>query len=324
LNSVVSFSSFVGNRRVVDILRRALGQGRLPHAMIFAGPAGVGKRTLALLLARQLNCQQPRDGEACDRCNSCRKIFAGAHPDVRTIEPDGAYIKVDQMRELIGEIAYQPFEGRMRVAILDGADQMRAEGANCILKTLEEPPSRSIFVLITPKPYLLLQTIRSRSRMLQFGLIEETAIEEFLVRIGERSRADAHMAAVVSNGSLGVALAFDVERNRETREQALRFITLLLRKGPFAQVSQLAAAIVKEKDLFVPWLDMTALLLQDVYYSQVAPDRVGQRDIAAELSTLAKSASRPAVVAAIQSVKYLKASLQFNVNRQLALEALFL
>lgn len=322
--SPLDFSSFIGNRRVVEILRRALDQERLPHALIFAGPPGVGKKTLALILARHLNCLRPINGEACNACSGCRRIIAGTHPDVRIVEPEGAYIKIDRVRALIGEIAFQPFEARYRVAILDGADQMRQEAANCLLKTLEEPPSRSVLVLVTAKPYLLLETIRSRSRMLQFGPIAEGLIEEFLVGSQGRAPEDARLAAVLSNGSLGAALAFDVERNRETRRQALRFVSLLLQRGSFGRASALIAGVVKDKESFPEWVEMTALLLQDLYYAQTAPGRVGERDMAAELNDLAQSASHASVVAAIDAVKRLKAALQQNVNRQLALEAMFL
>jgi DNA polymerase-3 subunit delta' len=246
------------------------------------------------------------------------------HPDVRVIESDGAYIKIDQVRDLIGEIAYQPFEGRFRVAILDGADQMRTEAANCLLKTLEEPPSRSILVLVTAKPYLLLRTIRSRSRMLQFGPIDSGIIEEYLTNRSGWNRADARLAAGLSNGNLGAALAFDAERNREVREQALRFVSLLLRKGRFGQASVLAAGLAKNKELFQPWVEMTGMILQDVYYAQVAPERIGHQDIAEELTALAQAAAHTAVVAAIEAIKNLKLALQQNVNRQIALEALFL
>jgi DNA polymerase-3 subunit delta' len=324
MNTPLTFHSFLGNRRVVEILRRAVDRDRLPHALIFGGPAGVGKRTLAILLAQHLNCLQPDHGEACQSCRSCRKIIADAHPDVRVISPDGAYIKIDQLRVLIDEIAYQPFEGRFRVVILDGADQMRVEAANCLLKTLEEPASRSILILVTAKPYLLLRTIRSRSRLLQFGLIDEAVIEAHLISQEGRSPEDARLAAALSNGSLGAALAFDADRSRDVRLQALRFISLLLGRGRFAQASALAAGIAKDKEPFQSWVEIAGMLLQDVYYAQVSPARMSQRDIAGELNGLAQSASHTAVVAAIRAIKNLKAALQQNVNRQLALEALFI
>jgi DNA polymerase III subunit delta' len=320
----LTFHSFVGNRRAVSILLRAVDRDRLPHALIFAGPPGVGKRALALLLARLLNCLQPRNSEACNECTSCRKIMGAMHPDVRVIEPDGSFIKIGQVRELINEIAYQPFEGRFRVAILDPADQMRVEAANCLLKSLEEPPSRSILVLITPKPHLLLATIRSRSWPLRFGTIEEKAIETYLTQHGGRNPADARVAAALSNGSLGTALVLDAELSRELRKQALHFVSLLLSRENFTAASALAEKLAKEKGGFLDWLEIAAILLQDVYYAQVAPARMSQLDIADELSRMAQSASHAAVVSCIEAVKSLKAAMPLNVNRQLALESLFL
>lgn len=319
---LLNFQSFIGNRRVVEILLKAVEQNRLPHALIFAGPTGVGKRTLALLLAQYLNCIHPENLEPCNSCTSCKKITRGTHPDVQLILPEGAFIKIEQLRALIEEIAYQPFEGAYRVAILDGADQMRTP--NCLLKTLEEPPSRSILILVTPKPYLLLGTIRSRARVLQFGSIAEDVIAEYLVRHQQCAPDEARLAAVLSNGSLGAALSFDAARNREMRLQALRFITLLLRKASFSEASMLAAGITKDKESFSSWVEITATILQDVYYAQTAPMRVGQRDIAAELSRLAQMVSHRSLVASIEAIRNLKSSLQQNVNRQLALEALFL
>jgi DNA polymerase-3 subunit delta' len=200
---------------------------------------------------------------------------------------------------------------------------MRTEAANCLLKTLEEPPSRSILILVTAKPYSLLGTIRSRSRMLQFGAIAENTISEYLVQHGHVPE-DARLAAVLSNGSLGAALGFDATRGREIRQQALRFVSLLLRRERFTHASALAATLAKDKDSFQPWVEMVSTLLQDVYYAQMAPERMTQRDLAGDLNALAQKASHSAVVSAIAAVKNLKSALQRNVNRQIALEALFL
>jgi DNA polymerase-3 subunit delta' len=324
MKAQLHLDSFLGNQRVVEILLRAIQQERLPHALIFAGPPGVGKRTLAELLAEHLNCLHPENNRACTSCASCRKIRAGTHPDVRLIQPEGAFIKIEQIRILIGEIAYQPFEAKFRVVILDGADQMRSEASNCLLKTLEEPPSRTVFVLIAPKPYRLLQTVRSRSRLLQFGSIPDTAIEEFLVGSEDWTREDARLAAVFSDGSIGAAKSFDVASSRRIRDQALQFVTLLLQRQPFFQASALAATVSKDKELFPVWVDMTSALLQEVYFAQMAPGKLRQRDIEEPLSTLAASSPHKAVVSALRAIRGLRNSLLQNVNRQLALEALFL
>jgi len=324
MHSPDGFSGFLGNERIVEILNRTVAQDRLPHALIFSGPTGVGKRTLAVLLALRLNCHSPGKGNPCGACPSCRKILAGMHPDIRIVQPVGAFIRIEQVRSLIGEIAYQPFEGHMRFVILDGADQMRKETANCLLKTLEEPPSRTVMVLVTAYPYLLLETIRSRSQILVFGRIPRDAIARYLVERENRTPEDARLAASFSDGSLGAALALDITHFRAVRQQALLFVKLLLKGGSFEEVSPLAAELAKNREGFPLWLDAVDLPLQDVSYARVAPYRVGQEDLAELLSDLAESVSGPRVTASLDSVKKLRGALWFNVNRQVALESLFL
>lgn len=237
------FGSFIGNARAVDILRRAIGRDRLPHAMIFAGPPGVGKCTLALMAARRLNCLSPEGDDACGRCSPCVRIGAALlarrlecekrgdrpcgscpscriremrHPDLHLVGPDEGKtaIGIKRVRGLIGEIAFQPIEARYRVVILDPADQMTVEAQNCLLKTLEEPPSRTVILLVTSNPYALLDTIRSRCRLLHFGEIPPERIERHLVEAEGRPAAQARLAALLGGGSLGAALEVDTRRLR--------------------------------------------------------------------------------------------------------------
>ncbi len=315
------FDGFIGNPRAVEILRRAVALDRLPHALIFAGPSGVGKRTLAMLLAQLLNCHAPAGRRPCGECRSCRKIAGRSHPDVRLIEAEGAFIKIEQVRQLIAEIAYQPFEGRCRVVILDEAEQMRAEAANSLLKTLEEPPSRTVMILVTSSPYLLLETVRSRSRMLHFGGIPEDRIERHLVEQEGWDPRTAHLAAALSRGSLARALAFDAAAHDESLSQARRFVALLLARGGFAEASQIAAAAAKDRDRFETWLDAVQSVLRGLYYARTAPDRCRGDE---GLEGPAEAASAPALAYAVRSLERLRQGLQFNINRQAAAEALFL
>ncbi len=356
LDIPANLGSFLGNRHVVDILRRAVAQDRLPHAIIFAGPAGVGKCTLAILLAQHLNCLSPGPEGACGLCSACRKIqsvlrsrylscqsqkgttpcggcanckvISDQHPDVRLIgiPPDKTTISIEQVRDMIAEIAYQPFEARLRMVILDPAEQMDPKAHNSLLKTLEEPASRTVIILVTTKPHLLLQTIRSRSRLLQFGGIPEERIAEYLALRQGRSRDETHLAAVLSNGSLSSAIAFDSEGYRELRKSALRFVSLMLRRGPFQDASAIAAGLLKDKrdkDTFAQWLDSAESLLQDVYFLGLTLNRVRHRDLQAELAGIARNCERRQVVSALDTLRKLRLALQRNVNRQLALEAAF-
>jgi DNA polymerase III subunit delta' len=348
-----NLDSFIGNAHSVEIVKRAIVQDRLPHAMIFAGPQGVGKCTLALLVAQQLNCLSPVSNTACGHCSACKRImaisesrylscktlkdgFCGTcpncqirtkrHPDIRLIEPDEkSIITIDQVRDLINEIAFQPAEARYRVVIFDPAGEMQAAAQNSLLKTLEEPASRTVLILITANPYSLLQTIRSRSRMLQFGEISHESIERYLIQHAGMDVEEARLAAAISGGSLGTALNIDTTEYRDVRSQALQFVSLLLKRGRFVEVSNIAVQVTKEKDkeLFQLWIETVSALLQDVYFCGFARDRVAQLDLIGQLQDLARSTSREGLVRAINAVGKLKRDLQYNVNRQLAVEAMF-
>jgi DNA polymerase III subunit delta' len=350
VKNMIALRNFIGNARAVEILKRAIQQDRVPHAMIFAGPAGIGKCTLALLLAQRLNCLSPVKDEACDRCSACNRIqaviesrnlqclslksgFCGScpnciirtkcHPDIRLIEPEKTTIGIGQIREMINEIAFQPLEAKFRVVVLDPAEQMRAEAHNSLLKTLEEPPSRTIIILITTNPYMLLETIRSRSRLLQFGEIPQDQIVQHLIDEG-RPADEARIAAALSGGSLAAAIVFNSQEYREVREQALHFLELILNKGAFSEASSIAAEMTKDKQLFQLWTDSAEALLQDIYYASTAPERIGQRDLIHRLQQIAQSIPRSFVVSVIDAVRKLKSELQYNVNRQIAMEAMFL
>ncbi len=352
MKATVNLDNFIGNPRIVEILKRAIERDRLPHAMIFAGPAGIGKCTLALLLAQVLNCLSPVDKNACGECAACKKIYATLrsrhlqclstqgngfcgtcencrlrmqkHPDVLVVEPEKTTIGIDQVRELIDEIAFQPFEARYRLAILDPADQMKIEAQNSLLKTLEEPASRTVIILITTNPYLLLETIRSRARLLQFGEIPRETIEQYLLSEGKRTAEDAQLSAALSGGSLAAAMTFDTISYREIRQQAFRFVKLLLKGGDFTGASLLAAEVSKEKKSFATWVDAVTALLEDTYYAVTAPERIGQGDLIEKLEEIARDTPRPKLISAIDAIGNLKKELQYNVNRQLALEAMFL
>jgi DNA polymerase-3 subunit delta' len=324
MSSRFAADEFLGNERVISILRRSMERDRLPHALIFAGPSGVGKRKLALLLAQWLNCGSSPVERPCGECGSCRKIKLGTHPDVREVQPDGAFIKIDQVRAVNGEIAYQPFEARYRVVVFDGAELMRAEAANSLLKTLEEPVSRSIIILITANPYLLLETIRSRSRMLVFAAIPEARIREHLVQKHGKPPQEAALAAASCNGSLAAALAFDAGEFVKARADALRFVEQLLKHRSFMAVSSMIADAAKDKTRFQLWLQGVTGLLHDVYYADAAPGRMGQLDLKETLAQLARETPRPRVISALRAVQKLRIELQNNINRQIALESLFL
>jgi DNA polymerase III subunit delta' len=198
------FRDITGQRRLLDLLARSICRGTLPPSLIFAGPAGGGKRATAVALAQALNCLEPLTSkpdsvDACGRCSACRRIAREIHPDVLLVEPgDSGSIKIDQVRDVIDRAGYRPFEGVRRVVIIctarskqsgirDEADALFFPAAqNALLKTLEEPPPSSMFVLVTARPDALLPTVRSRCIRLWFAVQDVDDIDAEARDVAER------------------------------------------------------------------------------------------------------------------------------------------
>lgn len=228
---LMPFRHIAGHRALLALLARTSARGALPPSLIFSGPLGIGKRLTATALAQALNCTtaiQWHNGlDACGECASCRRIARGVHADVLIVEPgDSGSIKVDQVRDAIERAAYRPFEGRRRVVIVDEADALMPEAQNALLKTLEEPPPASVFVLVTSRPDVLLPTVRSRCQHLRFGLLDAADVADVLIRAHGIGEEDAHAAAAASAGSIARALEESTEEATAARTAAARLLTI--------------------------------------------------------------------------------------------------
>ena len=198
------FRHVVGHRQILRLLARAVARQSLPPSLIFAGPEAVGKRVVALAVAQALNCEKvlrfDEGLDACGECTACRRIGRGVHSDVVLLEPDDmGSIKVDAVRDILERTQYRPFEGRRRVVIIDPADALLEEAQQALLKTLEEPPPGSMFVLITSRPDALLATVRSRCPRFRFQQLSPSDAATVRSRGGEdegliEARATAHRA----------------------------------------------------------------------------------------------------------------------------------
>src|SRR3712207_2151265 len=203
------FRDISGHRRLLDLIGAAARRGSLPPSLIFAGPDGVGKRRAAVALAQLFNCTAAAANahDSCGTCAACARILRGVHADVLLIQPgETGAIKVEQVREAIQRSAYRPFEGRRRVVIVDDAAAPLGEAQNALLKTLEEPPPASTFVLGTSRADVLLPTVRSRCQCLRFGRLAPGEVASVLMRDHGYTEQEAHAAASLSDGSIGLAL----------------------------------------------------------------------------------------------------------------------
>jgi DNA polymerase-3 subunit delta' len=327
----MSFASLIGNERNKEILQRLLSRGQFGATLIFAGPAGVGKRQFALTLAKAANCQKARGGEypldSCDECPLCKRIAAGSCSDVTEIRPDGAYIKIAQTRELAEEIHFRPREGRQRFFLIDEADKLREEAANSLLKTLEEPPPTSTIILITARPDALLITIRSRAQRLNFTPLSVEGMEKFLAANYQRPAPDIALLARVTAGRIGQATAIDITEYRRERRELLGLIELLADGRDRFRLLKAAEYFGKqERDEFERKLELLNALLRDLFLlaADSAREAVTNPDILDRLEPLAQKIGLKRLIAWVEKFNELRVNLRININRQIATEALLM
>jgi DNA polymerase-3 subunit delta' len=304
------FRDVVGHRRLVELLSRSVGRDRLPPSLMFAGPSGVGKRLVALTTAQALNCTSPvplalpgssasptpDDLDACGSCPACRRILRGLHPDVVLVSPgETGSIKIEQARDIVDRAAYRPFEGRRRVVIVDTADALVPGAQHALLKTLEEPPSASVFVLVTARPDVLLPTVRSRCPRLPFRPLSVEEVAEALTRQG-RSDEEARSVAATAGGSIGRALearAEDVVEARHTAARVLAQAAASADPRPRLRAAQQLLANAGrspagDRELLATELRAMASLVRDIAVVTTCADRrgLGNPDLAPVLDRL--------------------------------------
>ena len=219
----MSFSEIIGQARPVTILQSSLRSGDISHAYLFYGPEGIGKQMTALNFAKALNCLS-LDDDPCGECLHCRKFDNGNFPDFLMVAPKDGSIKIETIRELQKKVNFRPYEGKFKVVLIDGAEEMTLGAANSFLKTLEEPPGATVFILVCHNFNLMIPTIISRCQKIQFNLIPVEAIKNILVNKNQTAPKDAHLMATYSRGSLGKALEMDISGIMKARDEMLNSI----------------------------------------------------------------------------------------------------
>lgn len=322
------FSTLAGNERIKKLLKRAVAENRIRQGLIMAGPAGVGKHRFALALAQALNCARAADGDGCGECSSCKRILSGAHLDVEVFEPEGNFIKIDKMRDMSRNAQFKPYEGRRRVYIIDQADRLNEAAANSILKTLEEPPETSQILLITSRPYALLETIRSRCQTLVFAPLTPAELEAFLKSHFTRPADEIRLLARLSRGSIGHALEIDLGEYREKRRIMLEMVDALSVSRDGVRLMSAAEYLGRKLDRgeFEKHIEVLLVLLKDLFYIKLgqASESLTNRDIAERLERIAESATLEQVMGWVDNIEQVMRGLSRNVNRQLALESVLI
>lgn len=355
------FSDFRGNSEALQRLREMLARGRFPHAVILSGARGAGKYTLALMLARAMNClERPvTDGlpDFCGRCSNCTRIaqsleldarcaeavearenlrdadkretriFVQTHPDILVIPPDPPQlmIKVDQVRHVIGTIYYRPSEARERVYIFTDSAFMK-EAANSLLKVLEEPPEFATIFLLTENPGELLSTIRSRSITFTLGALGPEEIEGLLAeRRPEWNARQRALVARLCDGAVGRALTFDLESYAAARSHALAILNSVVRGNDHSELFKVTESYrpgADGREKTDALLRTLYSLLQDLMFLQSGTPRlVRNTDIQGELKRIAEAADFAWINRAADGLAEVERGMRRNLLRSLSLDA---
>lgn len=326
----------LGQGRTIELLRRSLSRGKLSHAYLFVGPKGVGKMTLALDLARAVNCES---GEPpCGTCRSCERIASGKHADVRVVSlssVEGAAkgrrrteIGRDDIKDVIGMANLPPYEGKAKVFIVDGAERMSVEAANTLLKTLEEPPQKVLFTLLSSHEQALLPTVVSRCQRIELRPMPVEAVRGLLKERGVPVER-AELLARLSSGCPGWALtASGGEAELEQRKRALAMLLQLPAadiKNRLDMADDLARRFEQGRGEIESLLGLWLGWCRDVLVLKAGCGATATNvDYQQELEKWAGSLDMDELVRAAESIRQAAEHLSLNVNPRLALEYLIL
>lgn len=318
------WNEIVGHADNINKLKAMLAVQRVPHALLFAGPDGVGKAAAAKVFAASLLCSGSAE-KPCGSCQSCRQISTNSHPDLLLARPAGASIKIDQVRELQREAALAPYYGERRVIIIEGAECMTTQAANSLLKTLEEPVGNLVFILVSNARQQLLDTIISRCRVLNFSPLPYQILSQALSARGFAER-QAEAAARLSGGRMGNALALLAENGLAARNQAAELITSLPGCSMTTLWEQAAVFDKMERPQVLAFFNYMSYILRDllVYISAKDSKLFFNADIAEDLLNEAHYWDEPRLLTALKALDFARKALAANANIRLTSEALLI
>ena len=322
-----SFKDVVGHKDILKYISSAVENNRVSHAYILNGERGSGKKMLANLFAMTLLCETG-DNEPCGKCHSCKQAESGNHPDIiRVPHEKPNSISVDDIRTQVNNtVDIKPYQGPYKVYIIPQADMMTPQAQNAILKTIEEPPSYAVFLLLTENAETLLPTINSRCVMLKLRNIKDTLIKKYLMENLEIPDYKADMCTAFAQGNMGRAIMLaNSDHFNEIREEAVQ----LLKHISEMELNEIVAA-VKNISVYkleiTDYLDIIMIWYRDVllYKATKEIDKVVFKDQLQSIKEQARKSSYEGIELILESLEKAKARLKANVNFDLVMELLFL
>jgi len=332
----------IGNNEVKAALLRLYQKGRIPNALLFAGPDGVGKKQFALELARMFVCPKANANGACGGCPACSRtdvfslptsdkgedydrVFFSQHPDVGLVVPFKRNLRVGAIRDLEREANFRPYEAGVRVFIVDDADKMNDAASNALLKTLEEPPATSHIILIAARADRLLPTIRSRCQIMRFAPVSSEEIEALLLAGGHFSPEDAALAARVSGGSIARALDTVPASFRTQRSLMLGALgAAAIRDKRSLLLASEEMNDAKNKEEFETKLEILRGLIHDIWLMKNGgrDQDILNADLMADLNALSGQLESAELANWMTEIETIFESLAVNINRKVATDAL--
>ena len=325
----------IGQYKAVSFLQRSLEKGAVAHAYLFVGPPHVGKMTLAVNLAQALNCEATET--PCGECPTCQKISSASHPDIQVIgliaaknsgeAKSHAEISIDQIREMQHSANLPPFSGRNKIFIIDGAELLSNEAANCLLKTLEEPASGIVFILLTRNDRLLPATVVSRCQRLELLPVGTGEIAEVLQKQRGMTSERAQLLARLCHGCIGWAFMAASDVNvlalRAERLDGIIDIIYTNLEERFAYAAQLAKQFSQNREQGQEVLDLWLNYWRDLLLVKAGlGDNITNVDRSATIVSLAGEYRLAQIRAMINSIQAAGEELRQNANPRLVLEVL--
>lgn len=319
----MSLTDVPGQARAKRFLKRLVRTGHVPHALLFSGMAGVGKKAMALELAKLMNCPDAQGSDGCDGCPSCRKIAGGNHPDFLWIKSEGAYIKLDQIRELRDRLRYRPFEGLWRVVVIEDAHSLKEEAGNALLKILEEPPKQNLFILTTLEPQMLLSTIVSRCCHVRFQPLDDSWIENHMASVHQMDPLRAREIARLAEGSLDRAQWLAAEDRVAHWKQVLEGLQTL-DELPMIDFFAMTSRWAQQSEDLEQDLECIKLWMRDLILSRLTEEHCAAMELDAKMRGIIESLPIDTLFQLYEKTEQAMQHLRQNANKQLTLEGLCL
>jgi DNA polymerase-3 subunit delta' len=339
-DNLPGFTSIRGQNQPIWFLTTLLKKGTIPHAFLFTGIEGIGKRMTAVSFAMACLCKNGRldksgpsfqppttlpQNRPCLNCQTCRRVASGMHPDVIRIDPDGAYIRIMQIRSLGAMLSLKSYETGFRVVIISNANQMNAEASNALLKTLEEPPDKTIIILTALAASELLPTIASRCQRISFNPLQAESIASELIEKKGLNPKSAKIVAALANGSMSKAYEMIKTNFVSYRKWLLKASGVLQsvgNKSPIWHGLAFAEILSKQKERLNDSFEIIKSWLRDVLIYTYSPDKIVNQDMLKEIEKLSHDESIESILRKLNTVEKAQKVIDANGNPRLTLDVM--